>query len=347
MVFEEAGVGVVPLWPTLPMCERASVEAPLPALSPLVFDILGDVARFELREVPNDSLASTCRASFALQDASGRLQVDSAWLDGVCKQAGLARPPSVDWSQVPPSVRIFLLSCLLAGLFERLEMLFGDMPSLQAQVRPMQVEVESRRVAMTPAGKMEPQAACIWLDLPKEAMRRLPREHAGKEDGFLRWLTVQVSLQTGRQTLYLDQLVSLKTGDVVLLSRPLDGLHLSLSASLRLDVREREEGYVVTTPWYLDEQREVAVETINPGADADQAGVLDQLTVELVCEVGHISMRLSALKSLSVGSVLPMARRADQAVDLIVNGRKIGQGELVRLDDELGVRVTRLADAHG
>src|SRR5690606_36479716 len=193
--FEPAGISAVPLWPALPVCERTSEEPPMRALSPLAFDILGDAAVFELREVPRNALVSTCLVSLALKEASGQLQVDAAWLDGVCRQAGLSRPSSVEWPQVRPAIRVLLLGCLLAGLLERLEMLFGDRPSLQAEARPLQTGMDWRRVALIPIGDMESQAACIWLDLPSAAMRLLPRQQIGGDDGFWRALTVPASLQ--------------------------------------------------------------------------------------------------------------------------------------------------------
>src|SRR5690606_28757525 len=77
VAFEPAGISAVPLWPALPVCERTSEEPPMRALSPLAFDILGDAAVFELREVPRNALVSTCLVSLALKDASGQLQVDA------------------------------------------------------------------------------------------------------------------------------------------------------------------------------------------------------------------------------------------------------------------------------
>lgn len=350
MAAETDWIDALPLWPALPVCDAASAAAGLtrpPALSSLVFDVLNDTLCFALRETPRESLFSTCSVCLDVQGAPGQLFVEAAWLDALCGHLGLARSADTDWSQAAPAVRVFLLSWILAGLLDRLGALFGDVPVLQAKAVRQDAGPGWRRLALISGADTDAQTPCIWLDLPESAFRRLPREGAVHRDGYWHQFPVMASVQAGSQRLRLDQLASLKPGDIVLLSKPLEGLHLALTPALLADVRAQAQGYVITNSWYIDERREVAVNTIHPEADAVHADLLDQMTMQLVCEVGRISMSLSALKSLTPGSVLPMERRAGEAVDLIVNGQKIGQGELVRLDDALGVRVTRLADVNG
>jgi len=69
---------------------------------------------------------------------------------------------------------------------------------------------------------------------------------------------------------------------------------------------------------------------------------LDSLPLRVVFEMGRLEMSLSEVRQLAPGMTLPLARPLDDVVDIVVNGRRIGRGSLVRVGDGLGVRVTRL-----
>lgn len=69
----------------------------------------------------------------------------------------------------------------------------------------------------------------------------------------------------------------------------------------------------------------------------------DGLAVALTCELGRLTLTLGELRELGQGSVLPLARRPERAVDLMVNGQRMGQGRLVMIGDDLGVQIERLA----
>lgn len=70
---------------------------------------------------------------------------------------------------------------------------------------------------------------------------------------------------------------------------------------------------------------------------------LDDLPVQLTCELGRLELSLGELRQLGEGSVLPLERHPERAVDLIVNGRRMGRGRLVAIGDAIGVQVERLA----
>lgn len=70
---------------------------------------------------------------------------------------------------------------------------------------------------------------------------------------------------------------------------------------------------------------------------------LDDLPVQLTCELGRLELSLGELRRLGEGSVLPLERPPERAVDLVVNGRRMGRGRLVAIGDAVGVQVERLA----
>lgn len=69
---------------------------------------------------------------------------------------------------------------------------------------------------------------------------------------------------------------------------------------------------------------------------------IDQLPVKLVFELGRTEMPLGEVRRIAAGSVIPLSRALDEAVDIVANGRRIGRGSIVRIGDAVGVRVERL-----
>ena len=71
---------------------------------------------------------------------------------------------------------------------------------------------------------------------------------------------------------------------------------------------------------------------------------LATLPVAITIEVGELSMPLSALADITVGTTLSLAKPLDEHLLTIrANGHAIAFGELVMLDCDVGVRVKRLS----
>jgi type III secretion system YscQ/HrcQ family protein len=70
--------------------------------------------------------------------------------------------------------------------------------------------------------------------------------------------------------------------------------------------------------------------------------VIGAAPIEVVAEVGRLTLRGEELLGLQRGSVLPLGNQG-QAVSLLVGGQPWARGELVNVDGELGVRITELS----
>ncbi len=84
---------------------------------------------------------------------------------------------------------------------------------------------------------------------------------------------------------------------------------------------------------------------VNMGADEttdSAAAALAAAPVEVVAELGRISLRGDEVLGLAPGVVLGLRVDRTSAVSLRVGGAVWAEGELVNVDGELGVRVTRL-----
>lgn len=66
------------------------------------------------------------------------------------------------------------------------------------------------------------------------------------------------------------------------------------------------------------------------------------IPVDVHVEIGRTSMPVRDFLRLGVGSVLQLDRLAGESADLIVNGKLIGRGDVVVVDDTFGIRITEL-----
>jgi type III secretion system YscQ/HrcQ family protein len=76
--------------------------------------------------------------------------------------------------------------------------------------------------------------------------------------------------------------------------------------------------------------------------DADAMAMLGDVTVAMVIELGRVQVSAADVLGLRAGQVIELGRAPGEAIDLVVDGRRIGKGELVDIDGELGVRILSL-----
>lgn len=68
----------------------------------------------------------------------------------------------------------------------------------------------------------------------------------------------------------------------------------------------------------------------------------EKIPVVLTVEMGHIRMTAEELMNLAPGNLLDLHVLPEQGVDLMINGKKVGRGELLKLGETLGVRILEL-----
>lgn len=94
---------------------------------------------------------------------------------------------------------------------------------------------------------------------------------------------------------------------------------------------------------------EMRYEELHPDGEARAGGAdlgrLQNVPVELAVEIGRTRMTIGEALALGPGSVVTVGRLAGDPVDLLVNGRVIARGEVVAIDEEMGLRITEIAAA--
>lgn len=69
----------------------------------------------------------------------------------------------------------------------------------------------------------------------------------------------------------------------------------------------------------------------------------EEIAMQVTIEAGRIQMTIKQLMELQPGNVLDLNIRPERGVDLTINGRCIGRGELLKVGEMLGVRILEKA----
>ncbi len=67
-----------------------------------------------------------------------------------------------------------------------------------------------------------------------------------------------------------------------------------------------------------------------------------EIPINLIVEVGRIHMTVEKLLSLEPGNLLELDIHPENGIDLVVNTKKVGKGELIRIGESLGVRILEI-----
>ena len=101
-------------------------------------------------------------------------------------------------------------------------------------------------------------------------------------------------------------------------------------AELKLDEFAAGEG---TLPEILSDEEEKTA--------TDLAPVFD-VPVNISAVLGRASLSVAQLLQLGQGSVLELDRKVGEAIDIYVNNRLVARGEVVIVDERLGVTMTEI-----
>ena len=81
-----------------------------------------------------------------------------------------------------------------------------------------------------------------------------------------------------------------------------------------------------------------------PQGAADLEAVFD-VPVQVSAVLGRARMEVGELLRLGPGAVLELDRKVGEAIDIYVNNRLVARGEVVLVEDKLGVTMTEIIKA--
>jgi len=84
--------------------------------------------------------------------------------------------------------------------------------------------------------------------------------------------------------------------------------------------------------------------------EAGQANITDLeavygIPVEVSAVLGKATMQVSSLLKLGRGAVIELDRKVGEAIDIYVNNRLVARGEVVVVEDRLGITMTEIIKA--
>lgn len=123
---------------------------------------------------------------------------------------------------------------------------------------------------------------------------------------------------------------------------------------------EDDEEEEITEELEIEEKPEEAEfepqeETVNDSAEFEQSSIhlapeepIKKITspqdipLNIVVEVGRLQMSVKTLMELKPGNLLDLHVHPETGVELVVNGTRVGKGELLQIGDTIGVRILEL-----
>jgi flagellar motor switch protein FliN/FliY len=82
----------------------------------------------------------------------------------------------------------------------------------------------------------------------------------------------------------------------------------------------------------------------SPRGAADLEAVFD-VPVQVSAVLGRARMEVGELLRMGPGAVLELDRKVGEAIDIYVNNRLVARGEVVLVEDKLGVTMTEIVKA--
>ena len=165
-------------------------------------------------------------------------------------------------------------------------------------------------------------------------------------------LPIPIMICAGWTTLALPTLRQLRLNDVILLDECLIDEHQQ-EILIRLGNRFGIRGELLKSSIKVTDFIEGIMDDIdefNEPLDDDNSldqggGELEQIPVRLYFDLGERMVTLAELKTVAPGYIFELGRELRRAVTIRVNGKKIGEGELVEIDGNIGVSILAINSA--
>lgn len=110
-----------------------------------------------------------------------------------------------------------------------------------------------------------------------------------------------------------------------------------------LELNELNDGVVNGDEPVLRSENDI--EDFNvPSSTSDLEAVYD-IPVKVSAILGKTRMKVSQLMNLNKGAIIELDRKVGEAIDVYVNNNLVARGEVVVVDDKLGITMTEIVKA--
>ena len=100
-----------------------------------------------------------------------------------------------------------------------------------------------------------------------------------------------------------------------------------------------------STPQGETLDKSVPAEREQPPTVASELEAVYDIPIQVSAVLGKASMQVSQLLKLGRGAVVELDRKVGEAIDIYVNNRLVARGEVVVVDNRLGVTMTEIIKA--
>jgi flagellar motor switch protein FliN/FliY len=80
------------------------------------------------------------------------------------------------------------------------------------------------------------------------------------------------------------------------------------------------------------------------GTNSSNLNLLMDVTMSLTVELGRTNMLIKDVLQLSEGAVVELDKNVGEDLDLLANGKLIGRGKIIVIDDYYGIQITHIVD---
>ena len=289
-----------------------------------------------LQEELEFDAADTHGIEFNLNKRKAYLLIQRGFMDAVCRVA----LPQFELDQLESDAQAFATDLVFGPLLSQIE----DAVSAQIRIQAIDVAPEgnnnwrldfeihdvsvgNRHRVIFLAGRST--AELIAMTLGRRVPSLLPQA----------LVPVCVSLRVGSTPVTLSELRDLRLGDLIIVAKTRiadDIISVVVQERLRFAANLEASGRVTL----LEQHPSVMNEEVSIEDDSE---ALDALPIELVFELGRLTLTIGELRELTAGRSLELDRDLQAPVELVVNGKRIGRGELVQIENRLGVRVKEIS----
>jgi len=109
-----------------------------------------------------------------------------------------------------------------------------------------------------------------------------------------------------------------------------------------LDMQDFDETDMAAAMAAEDEPDEILADDGKGQITARELEAVYDIPVQVSAVLGKSSMQVSQLLKLGRGAVVELDRKVGEAIDIYVNNRLVARGEVVIVDERLGVTMTEI-----
>lgn len=152
-------------------------------------------------------------------------------------------------------------------------------------------------------------------------------------------LPLRLDCVLGHSLLSMRYVKKLAPGDVLLINQMTETVQC---ANRTLAKYRQQEDYFMLEDHYDDEDDNAFYPPLHETAGGGQPIGVNNIPVQLTFIINQITMTLDELEALHIGDVIDAGEGGESSIAIHANGALLAQGELVMVDERLGVEIQAL-----